>query len=40
VDGLLYESNKLFAEGGLQLDSSGGKLLSVDLLGIEVFVKV
>jgi len=40
VDGLLYESNKLFAEGGLQLDSSGGKLLSTDLLGTEVFVKL
>jgi hypothetical protein len=40
VDGPLYESNKLIYEGGLQLDSAGGKILSIDLLGIEVFVKL
>jgi len=39
IDGPLYEGKDLLANG-VQVDSSDGKLLSTDLMGTEVFVKV
>jgi hypothetical protein len=45
VDGAVYEYNSktrewiFFVDGGLQVDSKGGKLLSLNLMNTEVFVK-